>query len=531
MKTGLFFYLLSFLFLVHPMPTNAAAKAFVIGIKDYVNINSLDNPEIDATAIAGKLSDAGYSVELLKGNSTDKANLLNEWQQFVQSVDVGDDVVVYYSGHGMDVKGANYLVPRDAPSFSDMVGDVQKKNQLVSFHDLMDSLEEVGVGMQVWIIDACRTNPFVQGKPIAGPGGLTGDIDRPQRFILYSANYGQIALDKLNSDPKDRPVGSPFSRVLVRLFDTWKDRSLRDFAAELRSETVAKVAPFEQYPTWEDGLGPVWCFVKCREVDIERAIAESEKSIKALRSLSRLVAREKYPIYPNEVFYEIIYPMDQPELKVYVERVQKAIVAYLKDQREGRGYTSDDLSNEDSIFKLSSFEDAFSRHYSFEPIKEDGLASHLLWDATNFSFQRSDGQKVVLSCMSPGVSSLILKMTQQDEVQQNIYLWADFKSRVITKYVWCKNLVRTGDDTTSFSAVDLIGRTLTWTVGTPIRPFNWSLKSMQIRFNYDYGFGQRRGSPSERAKPGRLIEPNGQASVVISKEQVGLDGVDLGFPQ
>jgi hypothetical protein len=294
------------------------------------------------------------------------------------------------------------------------------------------------------------------------------------------------------------------------------------------------VAPFDQYPTWEDGLGLVWCFVKCREIDIEQAIAESEKSIKALKSLSRLVAREKYPIYPNEVFYEIIYPMDQPELKGYVERVQKAIVAYLKDQREGRGYTSDDLSSEDSIFQLRSFEDALNRHYSFEPDSsnnEDGLASHILWDSTYFTFKKSDGQKVVLSCMSPGESSAIVKMTQQDEVQQKIFLWADFKSRLITKYVWCKNLVRMGDDSTSFSAVDLIGRTLTWTADTPIRPFNWVLKSMQIRFNYDYGFGQRSSYPSERAKQGRLIEPNGQTSIVITKEQVGLDGVDLDLPQ
>lgn len=501
----------------HPITADAGAKAFVIGIEAYANVDKLGNPDVDAKAVAGKLESAGYDVTRLTGNDTDKASLLKKWQRFVQAVEPGDDVVVYYSGHGIDVKGANYLVPRDAPGFADMVGDVQKKNQLVSFHDLMDSLEEVGVGMQVWIIDACRTDPFTQGKPIGGPGGLTGDIDRPKRFILYSANYGQIALDKLSSDPKDGSIGSPFSRVLVGLFDKWKDRSLRDFAAELRSETIAKVAPFEQYPTWEDGLGPVWCFVKCQETDIDRAIAESEKAVAALKSLSRLVAREKYALEPSEVFYQIDYPMDQPDLKDYVARAQKAIVAWLREQRKGRGETSDDLANEDASFNLLAYKPSRS-------INTEGLATHLLLDYTAFHFRGTDGREVVLACMDNADG--IVTMPQQEKVEQKIELWANFKARVITKYVWCKNLVRTGDDNTAFSTVDLVGRTLTWNGGTTYRPFDWSLKSMFMRFEYDYGFLQRSSFP-EQAPKGRLIEPKGHTSVVIGKEHVGLAGVDM----
>src|SRR5258706_28636 len=103
---------------------------------------------------------------------------------------------------------------------------------LIALRTLMTDLSDRQVRMQVWIVDACRTNPFrVGGKPFGGSaGGLEHSDQRPNSLVWYSANYGQIALDLLPSDPKGVKNGSPYMRAWISMFDEWKHRSIRDFA-------------------------------------------------------------------------------------------------------------------------------------------------------------------------------------------------------------------------------------------------------------------------------------------------------------
>ncbi|RKT14291.1 caspase domain-containing protein [Paraburkholderia sp. RAU2J] len=507
--------------LCHSRDATAAQLAFVVGISKYSPIERLDNPEIDAKVVAEKLRSAGYRVTLLRNNEAAEQPFINAWNAFLTRVAKGDEVVVYYSGHGIDIEGNNYLVPQDSPDLGHIGGQLGMKRHLIPFHELMKALEDRQVSMQLWIIDACRTNPFARGgRPFGGPGGLTGDIDEPNRFVLYSANYGQIALDRLPSDPKGSTLGSPFSRLFVSLFDGWKGRSIRDFAAELRSKTMASVSPFPQMPVWEDGVLAIWCFVKCEKFDVARAVAQNQDAARKLAQISQLVTREKYPLQPNEFFYNVEYSMDQQELTAYSTRIQKEIVAYLRIARQGRRKTSDNLEDEDVLFNLTE---------KWKPqadAKSERYAADLLTEDTMFTFNGSDGRKLQLSCMSPELSKVIVTMKKIGEVKQNIELVADFKKRVFIKRVWCQDLIRTGNDATAFSSADLIGRTMTWSAGTET-PLKWKLTWFFMRFSYDYGFQQRVSEP-ETPPHNREMPVNGVMSAKVLPQHVGLS--DAGLP-
>ena len=258
----------------------AARRALVIGIADYQNVNPLQNPRVDASNMSAALLHAGYAVtkvtdpEATEGNGsasakapdTTRQNMLLKIGAFLKTIRRNDEVVVYYSGHGVDVNGDNMLVPSDSPS-ADVVPDAASLSQiLISVRPLMSQIEDHSPSIQVWIIDACRENPYnAPGKGFGKKGGLVGFGDQTNSFIFFSANYNQVARDTLPSDPKDAHLGSPYTRTFVKMFDAWKGRDADDYAKEIRRQVHDLVKPDPQYPMYENGVLGEWCFSDCQE--------------------------------------------------------------------------------------------------------------------------------------------------------------------------------------------------------------------------------------------------------------------------
>lgn len=86
--------------------------ALVIGNKDYRYISRLNNPVNDADDMATALQSLGFEV-ILKKNLTqnDFLRAIDEFGNRLQKYDVG---LFYFSGHGVQYAGENYLVPIDA---------------------------------------------------------------------------------------------------------------------------------------------------------------------------------------------------------------------------------------------------------------------------------------------------------------------------------------------------------------------------------------------------------------------------------
>jgi uncharacterized caspase-like protein len=89
--------------------------ALVIGNSAYRNVTPLDNPTKDAGLMADTLRDLGFT---LIGNGAqkdlDKAAVDQAIQDFRRQIQGADVAVFYYAGHGVQVRGSNYLVPVNA---------------------------------------------------------------------------------------------------------------------------------------------------------------------------------------------------------------------------------------------------------------------------------------------------------------------------------------------------------------------------------------------------------------------------------
>jgi len=90
--------------------------AFVVGIGTYDNLPAqaqLKNPLNDGEAVAQKLSEIGFRV--VNAPNLTRSNFNAKWQDVLNSLSEGDTFVMFFSGHGVQIDGLNYLLPRDIP--------------------------------------------------------------------------------------------------------------------------------------------------------------------------------------------------------------------------------------------------------------------------------------------------------------------------------------------------------------------------------------------------------------------------------
>ena len=147
------------------MPARAAAGkrvALVIGNAAY-KVGALKNPANDAQAVATSLRSLGFEVHARENASL--RDMLESFHQFSLADPERADVrVLYYAGHGVQVKGRNYLLPVD----TEIRAEDEVPSKSADLNEFLDRLSALKDGMNVVILDACRNNPF-SGIEIVGP--------------------------------------------------------------------------------------------------------------------------------------------------------------------------------------------------------------------------------------------------------------------------------------------------------------------------------------------------------------------------
>lgn len=189
-------------------PTEARRLALVIGNDSYQHAEPLRNARADAKAVASALQSEGFAVTLKQdvGLPSMKEALRN----FKALVAGGDEVVFYFSGHGVQFGGSNYLIPVDlTPQNEEQVAD-----DAVALQRVLDDLRDQKARFTLAIIDACRNNPFKGSGRAIGGRGLAPVTAATGQMVLYSAGAGQEALDRLGSGDSD-PNGL-FTRVFIK---------------------------------------------------------------------------------------------------------------------------------------------------------------------------------------------------------------------------------------------------------------------------------------------------------------------------
>lgn len=199
--------------------------ALVIGESKYEALTPLPNPTQDARAIDDLLNDLGFDVERVLNADADR--LRDAIADFIADAEDADVALVYYSGHGIEVAGENYLIPID----TDLATPESAGGALVPVAPLLDALARA-VPVTIVLLDACRSDPFPAGTVVRLPGeaapmtisaeGLAAvrgptPLARPDAdplslgaVIGFAAEPGQPALDGAPGE------NSPYAAALLK---------------------------------------------------------------------------------------------------------------------------------------------------------------------------------------------------------------------------------------------------------------------------------------------------------------------------
>ena len=278
-------------------PAHAARLALVVGNADYAD-SPLKNPVNDARAMHAKLASLGFEVTPVENlRRRDIGRTVNG---FASRIRPGDEVVVFYAGHGLQVRGINYLPAVDA--------DIQSEEDVplnsLNLNTLLERMDDAKAGVKLLFLDACRNNPYARSFR-SSARGLARVQDAPSGTLMHFATRpGSVAADGSGKNGLyttellrhiDQP-GTPIEQMLKRVAaavereskgqqEPWVEGSLKgDFYFKPGSGVqVASVAPV---PT---GL-PV---VAAQQADPEQEVWQAAKAANTVAAYDAYLA--EYP--------------------------------------------------------------------------------------------------------------------------------------------------------------------------------------------------------------------------------------------
>lgn len=167
----------------------AARVALVIGNSTYSK-SPLENPVNDARAMASKLQSLGFRV--IKKENLRQREIGSTLRELRGAIKLGDEVLFFYAGHGLQVKGVNYLPTVD----SDIQSEDDVPLQSMSLDQLLGVLDESNAGVKLLFLDACRNNPYSRSFRSASGSDL-GRIGNASSgtLIHYATRPGSVADD------------------------------------------------------------------------------------------------------------------------------------------------------------------------------------------------------------------------------------------------------------------------------------------------------------------------------------------------
>ncbi len=167
--------------------------ALVIGNGNYLNGNTLQNPTNDAKAIATALKEVGFTVMLyLNSDAKTMRKAMDDFGDKLKGYTVG---LFYYAGHGMQVKGNNYLIPVDAS----LKVEQDVEYDCLDAGRVLGKMEAAGSVTNIVVLDACRDNPFARSwgsSRSAGQQSGLAFMNAPSGSIVaYATSPGKTASD------------------------------------------------------------------------------------------------------------------------------------------------------------------------------------------------------------------------------------------------------------------------------------------------------------------------------------------------
>ncbi len=226
--------------------------ALVIGNGNY-QYKPLTNTIHDAEDMASVLKKIGFQVTLK--TNLNQIEMNRAISQFTQRLSQRQAVgLFYFSGHGAQVDGKNYLLPIDNKKIEDKFG---LESYAIHADQLIQRMEAASK-LNIVILDACRDNPYRSvgksiGKGLARMEGISGS------FIAFATSLGTTASD-VSSNGRNGLFTEHLVKALNKAVQTHP--RIEDLFIEV-TKAVAAESGGGQEPWTNSSLKGKYCFGGC----------------------------------------------------------------------------------------------------------------------------------------------------------------------------------------------------------------------------------------------------------------------------
>jgi formylglycine-generating enzyme required for sulfatase activity len=234
--TGIFWLLAGMLFasvaFAQTPPAGQQRIALVIGNSAYRSA-PLKNPGNDARAIADKLKLLGFEV-VSRENLTTR-QISTTLREFRARLVPGSVALFFYAGHGMQLRGTNYLPSIDA----DIASEEDVPLNSISLNQVLDIMDDAKTRLNLVFLDACRNNPFTRRFRSAA-GGLAR-VDAPSgTLISFATRPGSVAAD----GEGDHGLYTQHLLAQIEVPDQPIEQSLKRIVAGVRKDSQGQQEPW-----------------------------------------------------------------------------------------------------------------------------------------------------------------------------------------------------------------------------------------------------------------------------------------------
>ncbi len=235
--------------------------ALVIGNSTYRN-SPLKNPVNDAKDIAVKLRKLGF--EVIERNNLTTRQIGGTLREFRSRLAPGAVALVFYAGHGLQIKGDNYLPAVDA----DINSEEDVPNQSIAIRQIMDVLDESKSRLNLVFLDACRNNPYARSFRSSDRG--LARVNAPSgTLISYATKPGSVAADGTGRN------GLYTSKLLAQMDSNQQiEQSLKRVVTEVKAASKGK-----QEPWMEGSIEGDFCFSGCTTESQTTSIVTATKPL------------------------------------------------------------------------------------------------------------------------------------------------------------------------------------------------------------------------------------------------------------
>jgi len=209
--------------------------ALVVGNKNY-KVRPLQNSLNDADDMSRSLRTSGFEViDLRDATLPQMRTAVRQFGDKLLAYDVG---LVYYSGHGVEVKGRNYFIPVNA----DIMREDEIADQGLDVSLILEKMSTAGKGVNILIVDACRDDPF--GRSFRSTSRGLAQMDAPRGTIIaYATSPGKVAAD---GDARER--NSPYTKNLLKAMQSPNkpiEQVFKEVRRAVQDETKNQQTPWE----------------------------------------------------------------------------------------------------------------------------------------------------------------------------------------------------------------------------------------------------------------------------------------------